>query len=205
MSPKYRIAATIFALEVVVIGTVIWITLGHSMRTVREQIARTEEVTLQLLADLSQGALLTDEFADLQTFIESTTRDPRVIAVVVGSAEGHVVAATDRELIGGPFPELVVMREHRYWLTAEIRGSSGVLGTLAIKFSNYPLALAYRDTRNLGLSLAIAGMVAIAVVGAAMGFLLTRRLGALAVAADRPAPWSELGPSVALAQTPLSA
>src|SRR5688572_13098389 len=90
MSLKYRIAATIFALEVLVIGTVLWITLGHSTRTVREQIARTEGVTLQLLADLSRAALLTDEFTDLQTFIEGATRDPRVITIVVSSAEGHV-------------------------------------------------------------------------------------------------------------------
>jgi hypothetical protein len=59
MSLKYRIATTIFALEVIVIGTVLWITLGHSMRAVRDQIARTEAVTLQLLADLSRAALLT--------------------------------------------------------------------------------------------------------------------------------------------------
>jgi methyl-accepting chemotaxis protein len=187
MSLKYRIAATIFALEVLVIGTVLWITLGHSMRTVREQIARTEGVTLQLLADLSRAALLTDEFTDLQTFIEGATRDPRVITIVVSSAEGHVVAGTEPELIGGPFPELVTVREYRYWRTIDIRGGSGVLGTLAIKFSNHPLALAYRETRNLGLSIAIIGMVAIAIVGIAMGFLLTRRLGALAVAADRVA------------------
>src|SRR5919106_6857333 len=115
MSLKYRIAATIFALEIVVIGAVLWITLRHSIQSVREQITRTEEVTLQLLADLSRAALLTDEFADLQTFIEGATRDPRVITVVVGSAEGHVLAATDRELIGAAFPELVVRRAHRYW------------------------------------------------------------------------------------------
>jgi diguanylate cyclase (GGDEF)-like protein/PAS domain S-box-containing protein len=47
--------------------------------------------------------------------------------------------------------------------------------------------LAYGETRNLGLSIAVVGMVAIAVVGALMGFLLTRRLEALAVAADRVA------------------
>ena len=41
MSLKYRIAATIFALEVVVIGAVLWITLGHSMRSTRAQIAQT--------------------------------------------------------------------------------------------------------------------------------------------------------------------
>ena len=187
MSLKYRIAATIFALEVVVIGAVLWITLSHSTQSVREQITRTEGVTLQLLADLSRAALLTDEFADLQTFIEGTRRDPRVITVVVGAADGRVVAATEPELIGAPFPELVVAREHRYWRQTEIRGHAGILGYLAIKFSNQPLMLAYEDTRNLGLSIAIIGMVAIAIVGALMGFLLTRRLDALAVAADRVA------------------
>jgi diguanylate cyclase (GGDEF)-like protein/PAS domain S-box-containing protein len=187
MSLKYRIAATIFALEVVVIGAVLGITLRHSTESVSEQIARTEVVTLQLLADLSRAALLTDEFADLQSFIEGTKRDPRVITVVVGAADGRVVAATEPQLIGAPFPELVVAREHRYWRQTEVRGHVGVLGDLAIKFSHQPLMRAYEDARNLGLSIAIGGMVAIAIVGAVMGFLLTRRLGALAVAADRVA------------------
>jgi diguanylate cyclase (GGDEF)-like protein/PAS domain S-box-containing protein len=187
MSLKYRIAATIFALELVVIGAVLWITLRHSTQSVREQITRSETVTLQLLADLSRAALLTDEFAELQTFIEGTRRDPRVIMVVVGAADGRVVATTQRELIGGEFPELVVKREHRYWRQTEIRGRAGPLGAIAIKFSNQPLLLAYEDTRNLAMSVAIGGMVAIAIVGAVMGFLLTRRLGALAIAADRVA------------------
>jgi len=47
--------------------------------------------------------------------------------------------------------------------------------------------LAYRDTRNLGITIAITGMAAIAVVGLAMGFFLTRRLAKLAGAADRVA------------------
>ena len=187
MSLKYRIAATILAFEVIIIGAVLWLTLGHSMRSVRDQVAQTEEVTLQLLANLSRAALLTDEFADLQTFIEETRRDPRVVTVVVGAADGRVIAATEPELIGEPFPELVVAREHRYWRHIDILGRAGVLGTLAIKFSHQPLMLAYQETRNLGASTAIVGMVATAVAGALMGFLLTRRLRALAAAADRVA------------------
>jgi hypothetical protein len=95
MSLKYRIAATIFALETILIAVVLWMTLGHSMSSVRMQIASTEEVTLELLGDLSRSALLTDEFAELQSFIETTRRDPRVKTVVVGDESGRVVAATD--------------------------------------------------------------------------------------------------------------
>ena len=97
MSLKYRIAATIFALEIVLIGAVLWMTLGHSMSSIHEQIASTEAVTLQLLGDLSRASLLTDEYANLQTFIEGTRRDPRVQEVVIGDARGRVVAATDVE------------------------------------------------------------------------------------------------------------
>jgi hypothetical protein len=178
MSLKYRIAATIFALEIALIGSVLWMTLGHSMSSIHEQIASTEAVTLQLLGDLSRSALLTDEYANLQTFIEGTKRDPRVQSVIIGDVRGRVVAATDVGLIGLPLPELTD-REHRYWRRAEVRGRAGPLGALAIEFSDYPLVLAYRDTRNLGISIAIISMVAIAIVGVAVGFLLTRRLSAL--------------------------
>ena len=186
MSLRYRIAATIFALEIVLTGAMLWTTLGHSMRSIREQVGSTEAVTLQLVGDLSRSALLTDEFADLQTFIEATRRDPRVEGVVLGDVQGRVVAATDLGLIGARFPELSA-GEHHYWRQTEIRGRASPLGTLAIEFSDYPLVLAYRDTRNLGITIALTGMVAIAVVGLAMGFVLTRRLASLAALADRVA------------------
>jgi diguanylate cyclase (GGDEF)-like protein/PAS domain S-box-containing protein len=186
MSLKYRIAATIFVLEIALIGSVLWMTLGHSMSSIHEQIASTEAVTLQLLGDLSRSALLTDEYANLQTFIEGTKRDPRVQSVIIGDVRGRVVAATDVSLIGSPFPVLGD-REHGYWRRADVRGRASVLGALAIEFSDYPLVLAYRDTRNLGLTIAIVGMAAIAVVGLVMGFVLTRRLEKLAGAADRVA------------------
>jgi diguanylate cyclase (GGDEF)-like protein/PAS domain S-box-containing protein len=186
MSLRYRIAATIFALEIVLTGAMLWTTLGHSMRTIHEQVGSTDAVTLQLVGDLSRTALLTDEFADLQTFIEATKHDPRVEEVVLGDLQGRVVAATDLGMIGTPYPELID-GEHHYWRHTEIRGRASPLGTLAIEFSDYPLVLAHRETRNLGISIALTGMVAIAVVGLAMGFVLTRRLTNLAAVADRVA------------------
>ena len=120
MSLKYRIAATIFALEIALIGSVLWITLGHSMSSIHEQIASTEAVTLQLLGDLSRSALLTDEFADLQTFIEGTKRDPRVQSVIIGDVRGRVVAATDAQ------PDRVALSRawrSRAWLLAPRRRS----------------------------------------------------------------------------------
>jgi diguanylate cyclase (GGDEF)-like protein/PAS domain S-box-containing protein len=55
---------------------------------------------------------------------------------------------------------------------------------LGVEFSHRPLIEAYRETRDLGISIAITGMILIALVGLAMGYVLTRRLQSLAHAAD---------------------
>jgi diguanylate cyclase (GGDEF)-like protein/PAS domain S-box-containing protein len=183
MSLKYRIAATIFVLETIMIAVVLWMTLGHSMNSVRMQIASTEEVTLELLGDLSRAALLTDEFDELQTFIETTRRDPRIKTVVVGDDSGRVVAATEPGLVGTDFPS-AAEREYRYWRRVDIFSAAGRLGMLGVEFSHRPLIDAYRETRNLGIGIAITGMVLIALVGLAIGYVLTRRLESLAHAAD---------------------
>ena len=187
MSLKYRIAMTICALQVVLIGAVLWITLSHSMEGMRQQIANTELVTLQLLGDLSRNALLTDEFAELQSFVEGAKRDPRIQTVLIGDATGKVVAATDFGLIGRPLPTELVDDDHRYWQIVDINGHANALGALAIEFSDLPLTLAYRDTFSLGIAMAVFGMVLIAVVGLAMGYVLTWRLQALADASDKVA------------------
>ena len=86
MSFKYRIAVTIFALEAILIAVVLWGTLRYSMDHVRQQAARTDEVTIRLLNDLSRTALLTDEYAELQAFIEGDQKDPRIRAVIIADA-----------------------------------------------------------------------------------------------------------------------
>jgi diguanylate cyclase (GGDEF)-like protein/PAS domain S-box-containing protein len=186
MSFKYRIAVTIFALEAILIGVVLWGTLRYSMDHVRQQAARTDEVTIRLLNDLGRTALLTDEFAELQAFIDGDQKDPRIRAVVIADAADRVIAATDVALIGSLRPATKA-RPHTYWRGADIVTRAGRAGSLAIEFSDGPIERAYSETRNLGVKIAAAGMVLIALVGLGMGFVLTRRLQSLADAADRVA------------------
>ena len=186
MSLRYRIAVTIFALEAVVIAVVLWATLRESIDHVRAQAVRTEEVTIRLLGDLSRTALLTDEFAELQAFIESESRDPRIRAAVITDFDGLVVSATDVALVGSQAPTLQD-GAHTYWRTLEVGGRGNPLGALAIEFSNHPIEEAFKRTRDVGIKIALAGMVLIALVGLGMGFVLTRRLQSLADAADRVA------------------
>ncbi len=111
---------------------------------------------------------------------------PASARVVVSDVDGRVVAADDAALIGKPLPALSD-NDHADWRVIPVRGRASPLGALAIEFSDYPIENAYRETRNLGIGIAVAGMVLIALVGLGMGFVLTRRLRSLADGADRVA------------------
>jgi diguanylate cyclase (GGDEF)-like protein/PAS domain S-box-containing protein len=186
MSLRYRIAATIFALEIVLIAAILWVTLGHSMRSVGQQLAGSQQVTLQLVGDLSKATLLSGELGKLQAFIEGTGHDPNIHAVTVADRTGQVVAATDRALIGGPWPG-APEGQRTYYREVKIDGTAGRVGQLAIEFSRAPLWAAFRNTLQLGITVAIIGLLVIALVGLAIGHVLTRRLTLLASAADQVA------------------
>ena len=137
MSFKYRIAVTIFALEAILIAVVLWGTLRYAMDHVRQQAARTDEVTIRLLNDLSRTALLTDEYAELQAFIEGDHKDPRIRAVIIADAADRVIAASDVALVGSSRPA-TQDRPHTYWRGVDIVTRAGRSGSLAIEFSDGP-------------------------------------------------------------------
>jgi diguanylate cyclase (GGDEF)-like protein len=186
MSLRSRIAVTISVLEMALIAAVLTITLNHSMEGVEGQISSSQKVTIDLLGDLSKAALITEEFDELQTFINGTERDPNIRTVMIGDVDDRVIAATDNAILGTVMPALED-RGDRYWRRIDIRGVHSHLGSLAIEFSQAPLRAAYQHTLKIGVMIAIVGTVVIALAGWLMGHVLTRRLWSLAVAADKVA------------------
>ncbi len=183
MPLKFRIAATIFLLLTALVTLLLWVTLSLSMKTVRDQFTASEGVSLQLIGDLSRSALVTEDYANLQGFINGTLQHPRIESVLLADTRGRVVVATSPEFIGAPLPQPNVGKRH-YLRTLEVRGHSNVLGTLAIEFSDTALMAAYEKIRNVALGVAICGTIFIAAVGVMIGDVLTRRLQSLADAAD---------------------
>ncbi len=184
MSLRARIALTFIVLETILVATVLYVTLTHSMQSVSQQVENSQQVTIDLLGDLSKAALITEEFAELQAFIKGTERDPKIRAVIISDIEGLVVAATDEALIG-LLPPAFSDTSQRYWRRIMVHGSRSLLGGLAIEFSTAPLQSAFEKTRNLGIAVAVLGSVLIALVAWLIGHILTRRLWRLAVAADK--------------------
>ena len=187
LSLKYRIAIMIFLLEAVMMAFVLWQTLGQSLNSSREQFAANEQAMLGVVSGMSRIALLTEEYADLQPYLEEVLEDPRVRRVVLADVEGRIVASTQPKDVGMALAPILSRQDEKnlFWRSREITNAAGLLGELAIQFSNEALLRAYSRSRNLGVSIAAIGMGIIAVAGVLTGFLLTRRLERLTQAAGR--------------------
>src|SRR5712692_1637925 len=183
-SLRYRIAATIFVLEAVMMALVLSQTLTLSVQASRNQQLAHEEATLNAASEISRNALLWEEYSELLPYTRSVPYVGGVTHAFVADQRNVVVASTDVALLGQPIPRLQSSNTE-FWRTRDIANQNEKLGTLAIRFSNAKLLEAIKGARNLGIWIAITGMVIIAVIGMLIGFLLTRRLGILASAAQR--------------------
>ena len=171
---------------------VLWATLDHLENATREQFASSERAVLDVMSGISHIALLTREYHEIQPYLENLLEDTRIEQVLLVDARGIIVAGTRPESIGrfpGAFSRSVTIDAttgaHRYWRTADVRKGEQWLGVLAIEFSDAALRKMRVEALNLGIGIAVTGMLLIAVVGLLVGFLLTRRLGRVTDAARR--------------------
>ena len=184
LSLKYRIALVIFFLEALMMTAVLWQTLSSSLESTRELHDENDKVMLQLLADLSSTALLTEELADVQLYFQQVLQQPTVKRVLLTDVNDRVVASSNVADVGNPLPVLNDSPD-RYWRSQPVVSGAGDLGLLAIEFSNEALVAANANARNLGATIAIIGMSIILVVGLIVGYALTHRLDLITGAARR--------------------
>lgn len=183
-SLKFRIAAAIFVLEAIMMMFVLGQTLSFSRENARLRLKENEQVVLDLLADMSKSALFTTEFGELQQYIDTLVKDPHIVKVVIGNRNQRVVVSTSFQEVGTPFSlGMLADTERRFWRTRSI----GDLGIIAIQFSNEALIEASWKVTNLGIKIALTGMMVILIASTAFGLLLTRKLSVVIGAAERMA------------------
>lgn len=185
-SLKFRIAATIFVLEGLMMGLTLWQVLGAQKATVERQVSTQEQVTMDLLKGQARLALVTEEFTELQPVFESLQRDQRIVRAVLSDNRGRIVAAGKPQDLGRQLADLKP-GEESYWRQQTIGAGVNPLGLLTLEFSSASLEQASAQVRNLGVLIAALGMSVIAVVGVATGWLLTRRLDHVQRAAQQVA------------------
>ena len=184
MSLRYRIAITIFVLEALLIGVVLWRTLDLTRSAYDEQVESYEVVLLDLLSDHSRQTLIVADYVELQSYL-GRIDDPRIVRILVADYRNRVVAASDPTLVGSDLPTLEDEGHEQHWRVQEIRTASAPLGTLAVLFSDREAHDSFRHILRNALFVALAGMGIIAAVSLLMGHLLTRRLVVLGRAARR--------------------
>lgn len=187
-SLKYRIAAIIFALEAIMMAVVLGLTLNSYFDSNTELATKNEVVLTNLLSDLSRIALFNAEYDEFQPYIEEVVTNPVVEKAMLLDHDNRVVVSSDVTEIGKISPSFTNTgrkKNTHYWRLKKINNSSGNLGKLAILFSHETLINANKQATDLGIVTALTGMLVIAIIGIIIGFLLTRRLENLTVAASK--------------------
>ncbi len=177
-SLRYSIATTIIGLQAVLMVAVLWPTLHSSFDASKKQISSTEKITLKTLAELGRIAFLTDEYNDLQPFLEIAVLDPHVQKALLLNPDNVVYASHDARDIGTTMQQFENTGK-TYWRSQQISNAAGNLGSLKIRFSNHELETAYFNILQLGFTIAIIGMILVAITGIGLGTFLTRRLNRL--------------------------
>lgn len=175
LSLKYKIAIVIFLMEAVMMTAVLWSTLGRSLANTEKQIAAAEQVTLDIVGNISRVALLNEDYDRVQGYIDSLPDNPGVLKALLVDDRNIIVASSSLSELGEPMPELVD-NGVTHWRTNLLDNASGPLGLLIVKFSRQARIDRYQEIRNLGIIIAATGMGLIVVFGIGFGYLLTYRL-----------------------------
>lgn len=184
MSLKYRIAAAIFLLEVIMVSYVLWQTRALEATSAAKEAMVFERAILQAASHWSSHTLQSGNYHFLQDNIEGAANLSGVATIIVANREGRVVVSTDHSVMGSMFVDLKLADGPvHHWRTGKVSSESGDIGTVAVRFIN-TFAAADRTAHGIGLILAGPFIIASACISLWMGQMLTRRLGLLTSAAQ---------------------
>lgn len=184
VSLRYRIAIFVSLLAGTLLVLLLWQNHNASRQLLLRQTAMKKLVFLNFLQDISHNVLMTGDYDVMQLYIQKLQRDPQVRHICLANASLRIVASTDPTELGHR------IQFHRKapetdWVFFDVTSASGTLGSVAVLFARTNLE--EEDSRLFGKSImiALAGMVAICMVGFGSGTILTRRLAQLTRAAER--------------------
>ncbi len=174
-SLRYRIAVTIFIVQVLIILLILWRILSLSYQEGYQQMIANQNIVLDLLSYSIRNTLFDGEYHELQKFIQPIAADPNVLNVLIADWKNQIVASSDFSQIGSKLP-LLSDNNSQFWRVRKITYHSQKIGILAVQFSNVILVRSMEKIRHDSIILAITGIGFVAIFGLVIGFLLTRRL-----------------------------
>lgn len=165
-------------------ASVLAVTLSSYINSNEANLQKNEEVIVSILDELGRVALFTQEFDEFQAFVEQMAAGPLVQKIMIFNLDGVTVVSTDVTEIGTPIPPFKDS-VNSFWKVVDLNNAAGKIGLLAVNFSHENLAQANQKALNLGITVAIPGMIIIAFIGVIIGYLLTRQLNRLTTTATK--------------------
>jgi diguanylate cyclase (GGDEF)-like protein/PAS domain S-box-containing protein len=184
LSLRWRFVLVIFTLQLVLCAALLFFTLRQHLASQVEMWERSDRQLVMLLADLGRVALLTDDYTELQSFINETSSSRKFADMVLTDLAGRIVAAKDPTRLGDRFEAGPGHPGPGKWLL-EVTAGGHKLGDLSVYLSDAALHASFRDAYRRGAVIAAIGMALMALSAYWFGHLLTHRLERLADTADR--------------------
>ena len=173
-SLKYRIAITVFFLEAVMLSVVLWNTFNFIEIQAQDDLNARHKVTIDLIKKLSANSIFSEEYDDLQQYIEKISEDREIINIAIINNKGITIAHNNFQKVGERLKFEVSTPDH-YMINESISG----LGSIAVEFSLARIKSQMQKARSMGIGIAVTGMLVIAISGLAFGFILTHKLSNL--------------------------
>ncbi len=161
-------------LPAIVVSYILWETLSFNSEQIRAQLNETDNVTVDLLADLTSVAMFSMQYEPIQGHVTRISEDPRVRKIFIADNLQIILASNQLDMLGEKLPTLV-SNDSEYWINREL----GDQGSVHVQFSSDKQRAITNKTRALGFKIALMGIVIVAVVGVMLGRVLTSRLSRL--------------------------
>jgi len=173
-SLKYRIAITVFIMEAIMLTIVLWNTFSYIELQAKEDLDNRHQIIIELIKQITSNSIFSEEYDDLQQYIEQISQDPEIINIAILNKKGIIIAHSNFQMVGEKQASQN-SSPHHYWIKKRLTK----LGDIEIEFSLARIQRQLRKAKQLGIGIAIAGMMIIAISGLMFGFLLTHKLGSL--------------------------
>jgi len=173
-SLRYRIAMMLVILSATMVAYILWETLSFNSEQMKQQLNDTDNVTVDLLADLASVALFSMEYESIQAHVTQISKGPRVRRIYVSGENNVILASNELDMLGEKLPVLT-SNENEYWIHRDL----GLQGSVHVQFSSDKQREIADKTRSLSIKIGLIGMIIVALSGVTLGHFLTIRLSSL--------------------------
>lgn len=149
-------------------------TLTFAHQSTSEQIVKSDQVIMTLLSTVAKTALFSDEYDEVQYNFEQAVKDPRILRIMLLNNDDRVMVSTRFEDVGSEVRQFEDGK-NRTWHFSQLDD----FGKLAILFSNEQQDQVLKTMIQMGVLIAVSGMLVILIASLSIGHLLTRRLSVL--------------------------